>query len=144
MKRALSKRFRGTIEADIAVSPLAMLAMVVVTAAFLMVLYYGVCSLFFNQVLIQGARDASTNSNVSTVRSLIYNTTIKVLPESKAGITLFSINDIDINASDGDHVTTKATYHVMLPGLSLYEKFGGKASDWIVPVQAKFSFFREY
>lgn len=144
MIRALRKKYRGAIAVEIAISPLAMLGIVVAVLALVMVIYFSLCALFFNIVIIQGSREASVNPNVTEVRNLIYETTKKVLPDAAAGITLISVSDIDINPSDGDHVTTKATYKVMLPGLRIYQKFGGSAASWIIPVKAKFSFLREY
>ncbi|MGP3788209.1 hypothetical protein [Paenibacillus sp. 1A_MP2] len=142
--KLLNKKYRGVISSEIAMTPLAGLALAVVMVLFISVIYYGISVLFFSNVMIKGARYASVNPDVGTVRNAIYQSVTKILPESQRGITLFKMSDIELNTTDGDYVTTKAKYTVMLPGVKLYEKLGGSATTWTVPFGVKFSFLREY
>ncbi|MFC5402927.1 hypothetical protein [Cohnella soli] len=142
--RILRKRYPGIITADIALSPLAILAIGVTVTLFLMVIYYGLSYLFFGQVIMQGSRLGSVNPNVTAVHSAIYNGVTKVLPEVKNGATLITPTDIVVNANDGDYVTVTGKYKVLLPGVNFYENLGGSAVDWVLPIRAKFSFYREY
>lgn len=142
--KVLNKKYSGIIAADLAISPLAVLALAVVLTIFIAIIYYGISVLFFSNVMIKGARFASVNPDVGHVRDAIYQSVTKVLPESQRGITLFKMSDIELNTTDGEYVTTKAKYTVMLPGVKLYEKVGGRAANWVVPFGVKFSFLREY
>lgn len=130
--------------AEIAMTPLASLALAVVMVLFISIIYYGISILFFSNVMIKGARYASVNPDVGTVRNAIYQSVTKILPESQRGVTLFKMSDIELNTTDGDYVTTKAKYTVMLPGANLYRKLGGNVSTWTVPFGVKFSYLREY
>lgn len=142
--KVLNKKYSGIIAADLAISPLAILALSVVLLIFICIIYYGISVLFFSNVMIQGARFASVKPDVGVVRDAIYESVTKVLPESQRGITLFKMSDIELNTTDGEFVTTKGKYLVMLPGVKLYEKLGGSAASWTVPFKVKFSLLREY
>lgn len=142
--RLFKIKLKGIIGADLALSPLMIMAVAVSTIIFLMIVYSGICYLFFSQIIIAGARDASVNSNVGEMQSRIYNGIVKVLPESRYGVQLIQSADISINPSDGDYVTVRGRYRIMLPGVDFFVNLGGNASNWTVPIESTFSFYREY
>ncbi|MFD2328748.1 hypothetical protein ACFSR7_05745 [Cohnella sp. GCM10020058] len=144
IKRLLGKRYPGIISSDIALSPLAMMGMAVALTLLLMAIKVGLSYLFFSEVTMKGARYGSIHPDIPQVQASIYNGVTKVLPATKEGVTLFQSSDIEINPADGDFVTVKAKYTVMLPGLDLYQGLGGNGNTWIVPIRAQFSFYREY
>jgi hypothetical protein len=144
IRRFLNKKYDGFVNADLALSPLGILATGVAFTIFLAVIYYGLSFLFFSEVIMSGARIASTNPDTTAVHDIIFNGVTKVLPETAEGFTLISPTDIVVNPNDGDFVTVRGVYQVMLPGVKFYENFGGSAAQWMVPVHAQFSFYREY
>lgn len=99
---------------------------------------------FFRSTAIHGARIASVNSDDAAVRDSIYDSIRQTLPTSASGITLFSSNDIDIDQYDGDNVTTTIKYQVMLPGVDFFTKLGISPNEMLIPLESKYSYYRDY
>lgn len=144
IQRFFRKKYKGIISADIALSPLSILAFGAVVTVFMIIIYTGLSYLFFSEVIIKGARLGSVNPDTAAVRSAIFNGVTRVLPESKGGVTLIAPSNIQINPNDGDFVTVEATYTVFPPGGEFYEAMGGNVTDLLIPIRAVFSFWREY
>ncbi len=110
----------------------------------LMVGYFIQTDFFFRSTAIHAARIASVNADQGDVEDRIYRAITQSLPSTAAGMTLFSPSDIDIDQYDGDNVTTKITYRVMLPGIDFFTKFGITPSEMVIPVTAKYSYYRDF
>lgn len=110
----------------------------------LMVGYFVQADFFFRSTAIHAARIASVNADRGDVEDRIYQSISQSLPTRASGITLFSPNDIDIDQNDGDNVTTKITYRVMLPGVDFFTKFGISPSEMVIPMTATYSYYRDY
>lgn len=143
-RKTLSKKLDGSLAVEIAISPWTLLFTFVLFLIFIMFIYFGIIYLFFSITIMTGARDAAINEDVISVRDSIHDVVNDVLPSQRFGIDLFEPSDVLITPNDGNYVTVRAVYHVMLPGASLYQKLGGNPRDMIVPAPVKFSFYREY
>jgi hypothetical protein len=110
----------------------------------LMVGYFVQVDFFFRSTAIHAARIASVNPDQSAVEDSIYNAISQALPTTASGITLFSPSDIDIDQNDGDNVTTTITYRVMLPGVDFFTQFGISPDEMVIPLTAKYSYYRDY
>lgn len=144
LRRTMNRKLNGLLSVELAISPLVILFEIVLLLAFVMVIFYGIQSLFFQLIILNGAREAAINPDVFYVQQKIYDVVANLLPIEQSGILLFEISDIYINEFDGDYASVHATYRVLLPGAQLYESLGGNRADLIVEAPAKFSFLREY
>ncbi|MDQ6422641.1 hypothetical protein RB620_24720 [Paenibacillus sp. LHD-117] len=144
LHKLLNRKMDGMLSVELAISPLTILFAVILMLCFIMLIYYALVYLFFAITIMAGAREAAIDPNSAAVEDKIYRVVRDVLPESREGLNLIERNDIQIQAFDGDYVTVRAVYDVMLPGGDLYEWLGGRAEDLIVPAPVLFSYFREY
>lgn len=142
--RFLKKRWHGMMAVDIAVSPWMIFFSSVGFLLLVFVGYFGVSGLYFSEVSIQGARYAAISPNVSDVQNRVYDAMTKVLPANAAGQSLFTTSDIQVNQFDGPYVTTKIQYRVLLPGVNFWTKIGISPAQMIVPLNATYSFYREF
>ena len=131
-------------KADMALLPWYVLFISLVVYIMILIGYFLVSDYFFLSISAHGARIAAVNPDVNEVKNSIYDTIRKTLPVEANGITLISPNDITIVQNDGQHVTTTVNYLIALPGTEFFQRFGVSAVDMTVPVEATFSYYRDF
>ncbi|MFD0591052.1 hypothetical protein ACFQZE_23940 [Paenibacillus sp. GCM10027627] len=144
IQKLLNKKMDGMLSVELAISPVTILFAIILMLCFIMLIYYALVYLFFAITIMAGAREGAIDPNAAAVEDRIFEVVRDVLPDSREGINLIERSNIQIQPFDGDYITVRAVYNVMLPGADLYEWLGGDAEDLIVPAPVMFSYFREY